>query len=68
MTERSWTILITLAVLFVASLSIFHLGPTFLPEKGSSGPAIMASGIPQVTPAMVQAKNPLLNCFAREGV
>jgi mono/diheme cytochrome c family protein len=53
MTERSWTILITLAVLFVASLSIFHLGPTFLPEKGSSGPAIMASGIPQVTPAMV---------------
>ena len=53
MTERSWTILITLAVLFVASLSIFHLGPTFLPQKTASGPALMASGIPQVTPAMV---------------
>jgi hypothetical protein len=52
-TERSWTILITLAVLFVASLSIFHLGPAFLPEKTATGPAVMASGIPQVTPAMV---------------
>lgn len=53
MTERSWTILITLAVLFVASLSIFHLGPSVLPDKTTGGPAIMASGIPQVTPAMV---------------
>jgi mono/diheme cytochrome c family protein len=52
-TERSWTVLITLAVLFVASLSIFHLGPTVLPDKTATGPAIMASGIPQVTPAMV---------------
>jgi hypothetical protein len=70
MTERSWTILITTAVLFVASLSIFHLGPTFLPQKAPSGSAIMASGIPQITPAMVPlvtGEEPIDELFRKAG-
>jgi len=54
MTERAWTILITTFVLLIASLSIMHLGPTLMPPKEtSSRPPLMASGIPQVTQAMV---------------
>lgn len=70
MTERSWTILITLAVLFVASLSIFHLGPSVAPEKGPSGPGIMASGIPQITQAMVPlvtGEEPTVEIFTKAG-
>jgi hypothetical protein len=53
MTERAWTILITTFVLLVASLSILHLGPKLVPPKEPSGPPLMASGLPQVTQAMV---------------
>lgn len=54
MTERAWTILITSFVLLIASLSILHLGPTVMPSKDAVTQAPrMASGIPQVTQAMV---------------
>jgi len=53
MTERAWTILITSFVLVVASLSILHLGPKLLPSNEPSRAPLMASGIPQVTQAMV---------------
>ena len=54
MTERKWTILITTFVLLIASLSIFHLGPALMPSKDAPSRApLMASGIPQVTQAMV---------------
>lgn len=53
MTERAWTILITTFVLLIASLSIFHLGPKLMPPDAPSRPPMMASGVPQVTQAMV---------------
>jgi len=53
MTERAWTILITTFVLLIASLSLFHLGPKLMPSDAPSRPPMMASGVPQVTQAMV---------------
>ena len=53
MTERAWTVLITAFVLFAASLSIMHLGPKLMPSDQPSRAPLMASGIPQVTQAMV---------------
>lgn len=53
MTERAWTILITTFVLLIASLSILHLGPKLVPPPKPAGPPLMASGLPQVTQAMV---------------
>lgn len=53
MTERAWTVLIASFVLLVAALSILHLGPKLMPSDQPSRPPLMASGIPQVTQAMV---------------
>lgn len=68
--EHAWTFVLIGIVLLIATVSYFWLGPTLRKKKPASDFPTTASGVPQITPAMVPlvtGEEPIDQLFVRAG-